>query len=136
MARDEPTGGATPVSKPYLESLSSTDREETVLRWVSFLGDTFGASGALSALRYYEDLGWISAPVRDALVDRLCALSRDEIHTKKYDDPVTVGPPLSALDGSPFGAHARSLKFVAALAGDDLEESLLLARTAERRADG
>lgn len=100
---------------------------------MQFLGETFGASGALAALRYYEDLGWISGAVRTALVDHLRALSLGEIHTKKYDDPVTVGPPLSAFDGSPFGAHARSLKYVAAIAGDDLEESLLLTRTAEHR---
>lgn len=135
MPRDRPSGAATAAAaEPYLDSLPTTDWEATALRWVHFLGDTFGASGALSALRYYQDLGWISEEVRAVLVDHLRALSLDEIHTKKYDDPVTVGPPLEALNGSPLGAHAQSLKYVAALADDDLEEALLLARVAEHRA--
>lgn len=121
------------ASKPYLDATPSTDWEETALRWMHFLGDTFGASGALSALRYYEELGWISAEVRGVLIDHLRTLSLEEIHTKKYGDPVTVGPPLSSLDGSPFGAHAQSLKYVAAIADDDLEEALLLTRIADHR---
>jgi hypothetical protein len=62
-------------------------------------------------------------------------LSLDETHTKKYDDPVTLEPPLDSLSGTAFGAHARSLQFVADIAGQDIGEEVVLAHLAERRVE-
>lgn len=121
--------------KPYLETLSpADDRIEAVIEWMEYLGTTFGTSGALNALEYYERLGWITPQAREGLVDYLRGLGMDELHNKKYDEPGTLEGPLSSLSGTPFGAHARSLEYVAAIAGDDLEAELLLASMAEQRA--
>jgi len=122
--------------KPYLDSLSqSPDRMEATMQWARYLGETFGTSGALNCLQYYERLGWISADVREEMIRYIRGLSLSEIHNKKYDEPATLEYPLETLSGTPFGTHARSLKYVAKIAGDDLEEHLMLARLAERRVD-
>lgn len=122
------------ASKPYLESIPTRPEAAALtLQWAHYLGDTFGASGALSSLRYYEDQRWISRSVRVRMADYLRGLSMDEIHNKKYNEPLSVDPPLDSLTGSPFGAHARSLRYVAAIAGDDLTEATMLARLAEHR---
>ncbi|WP_227133245.1 FlaD/FlaE family flagellar protein [Halorubellus salinus] len=122
--------------KPYLRSISkSADRMETTMQWARYLGETFGTSGALNCLRYYERLGWISSEVREEMIRYIRGLSLSEIHNKKYDEPATLEYPLETLSGTPFGTHARSLKYVAKIAGDDLEEHLMLARLAERRVD-
>jgi archaellum component FlaD/FlaE len=121
-------------TKPYLEQLPAAADETTLsLRWSHYLGDTFGASGALAALRYYEQVGWISRQVRSRMADHLQGLSMEEIHTKKYEEPVTLDAPLDGLNGSPFAAHAKSLAYIAALAGDDLSEALLFSQLADRR---
>jgi archaellum component FlaD/FlaE len=122
-------------SRPYLETPIDTDRTETLIRWVKYLGTTFGTGGALNALRYYERLSWITAGARRELERQLKGLSLEEIHSKKYDEPGQLEGPLSPLSGTPFGAHAKSLAFIAALAGDDLEEEMLRVEIAKRRTD-
>ena len=124
------------AEKPYLRSLSQTPEQmEATMEWARYLGETFGTSGALNCLRYYERLGWIAASVRDQMTTYIRGLSLAEIHNKKYDEPATLEYPLETLSGTPFGTHARSLKYVATIAGDDLEEHLMLARLAERRVE-
>jgi archaellum component FlaD/FlaE len=121
--------------KPYLETVDpEPGRVEAVIEWMEYLATTFGTSGALNALEYYERIGWISPQAREGLLDYLRGLGMDELHNKKYDEPGTLEGPLASLSGTPFGAHARSLEYVAAIAGDDLEAELLLASMAEQRA--
>ncbi|MEF8813725.1 MAG: FlaD/FlaE family flagellar protein [Halovenus sp.] len=114
------------TEKPYLVSLNTgSARVKDVIEWMQYLGETFGASGALSALGYYERLGWISQRVRRKLVSYLRGLAIDELHNRKYDEPKTLSGMFSSLSGGPFAAHARSLEYVAAIAGDDIEDELL-----------
>lgn len=114
------------AQKPYLVSLNAASvRVEDVIEWMQYLGDTFGAAGALNALEYYERLGWISPRARRELVDYLRGLAIDELHNRKYDEPETFSGVFSSLSGGPFGAHARSLEYIATIAGDDLEDELL-----------
>ncbi|MFC7177013.1 hypothetical protein [Halosegnis marinus] len=61
-------------------------------------------------------------------------LSLDEIHSKKYDEPGLLSGPLEPLSGTPFGAHAKSLEFIAELADDDLEADTLRTQLAKHRA--
>jgi len=124
---------------PYLPSLGAAPEQvPEALEWARYLARTFGTSGALDALRYYESLGWISDGVRAELTRYLAGLSMDELHNKKYDEPGTPGGALSSLDGTPFGAHAESLRYVARLAGDeaDLERAHHRAQLARQEADG
>jgi len=124
------------AEKPYLRSLSQgTEGMEATMEWARYLGETFGTSGALNCLRYYERLGWISEDVCRSMTTYIRGLSLQEIHNKKYDEPATLEYPLETLSGTPFGTHARSLKYIASIAGDDLEEHLMLARLAERRVE-
>ncbi len=124
------------VEKPYLESLEqSAGRTDATIQWARFLGETFGTTGALNCLRYYENLGWISPLVRDQMVSYLRGLSLDEIHNKRYDEPTTLEYPLESLSGTLFSAHAQSLEYIAEIGGVDLEEHVMIARMAERRVE-
>ncbi|MFT4948940.1 MAG: archaellum component FlaD/FlaE [Natronomonas sp.] len=124
----------TDHARPYLDSPVDTDRAETLIRWARYLGTTFGTSGALCALRYYERLGWLTPAARAEVEQQLQGLSLEEIHSKKYDEPGHLTGPLASLSGTPFGAHAKSLEFVADLADADLEGDLLRTELAKNRA--
>ncbi|WP_053948223.1 FlaD/FlaE family flagellar protein [Halolamina sediminis] len=121
-------------TRPFLEG--PLDGSEPLLQWVKYLGTTFGTAGALCSLRYYEGLSWISPGVRREVEQHLEALSLEETHSKKYDEPGHPTGPLSPLAGTPFGAHAKSLRFIARLADDDLEGDMLRAKLAKHRIDG
>lgn len=124
------------VEKPYLESLEQTaGRTDATIKWARFLGKTFGTTGALNCLRYYEDLGWITPLVREQMTSYLRGLSMDEIHNKRYDEPTTLSYPLESLSGTLFSAHAQSLEYIADISGEDLEEHVMFARMAERRVE-
>ena len=122
--------------KPYLESLEQAPgRTDATIQWARYLGETFGTTGALNCLRYYEDLEWISPLVRKQMVSYLRGLSLGEVHNKRYDEPASLEYPLESLSGTLFGAHAQSLEFIAEIGGDDLEEHVMIARMAERRVE-
>lgn len=124
------------LSKPYLDRLSKTpDGVTTTLGWARYLGETFGMNGALTSLKYYEHLGWISSAVRTQMAAHLQGLSLSETHNKKYDEPVALDSPLDDLSGSPFSAHAKSLTYIASIAGHDLEEHMLTVQMAKQRAE-
>lgn len=124
------------VPKPYLDSLEhSAEQTDATIKWARFLGETFGTTGALNCLRYYEDLEWISPLVREQMTSYLRGLSLGEIHNKRYDEPTTLEYPLESLSGTLFGAHAQSLEYIADIRGDDVEEHVMIARMAERRVD-
>ncbi|GGN20706.1 FlaD/FlaE family flagellar protein [Halarchaeum nitratireducens] len=122
------------TERPYLDTPIPGDATPTLLQWAKYLGRTFGAGGALCALRHYERLSWLSPGARRDVERRLQGLSIEEIHSKKYDEPTSLTGPLASLSGTPFGAHAKSLEFIARLTDDDLESELLRARLAKHRA--
>ena len=122
------------VEKPYLDTLEqSAGRTDATIQWARFLGKTFGTTGALNCLRYYEDLGWIDPLVREQMTSYLRGLSLEEIHNKRYDEPTTLEYPLESLSGTLFGAHAQSLEYISQINDDDIEEHVMIARMAERR---
>lgn len=122
------------VSKPYLDTLDySPDGVHATLQWVAYLGETFGANATLSCLQYYERIGWIGPAVLQQMTTYMQGLSLDEIHNKKYEEPVILDEPFENLSGSPFSAHAKSLMFIGEIANDDLEEHILIASLADRR---
>ncbi|WP_254861912.1 FlaD/FlaE family flagellar protein [Halovivax gelatinilyticus] len=120
----------------HVETLEqSVGRTDATIQWARFLGETFGTTGALNCLRYYEDLGWISPLVREQMISYLRGLSLGEMHNKRYDEPTTLEYPLESLSGTLFGAHAQSLEYISEINDDDLEEHVMVARMAERRVD-
>ncbi|MFP8956530.1 FlaD/FlaE family flagellar protein [Natrialbaceae archaeon A-CW3] len=125
-----------PADTPYLSSLEqSTAHTDATIKWARYLGKTFGTTGALNCLRYYEALGWISPLVREQMTSYLRGLSLGEIHNRRYDEPASLEYPLESLSGTLFGAHAQSLEYIARISGDDLEEHVMIARMAERRVE-
>lgn len=121
------------TTRPYLDGPVELDRAETLIRWARYLGRTFGTAGALAALRYYERLEWIAPAARRDVERQLRGLPMAELDGTT-DDPVPLPDSLDALAGTPFAPHARSLAYVATLAGDDLEGELLRATVAKHHA--
>jgi archaellum component FlaD/FlaE len=121
--------------KPYLAEIGVGKKDtEVVLEWLEYLSGTFGAGGAQHVLEYYSRLGWITEDVRRELMSHLRGLSLEELNNKKYDEPGTLDGSLSSFSGTPFGVHARSLDYIAEIAGDNLEECIHTRRMAETRA--
>lgn len=120
-------------TRPYLEGPIDLDEMEVLIRWAKYLGTTFGTADALCALRYYERLAWIDPTARRDVERQLRGLSLEEIHSKKYDEPGYLSGPLASLSGTPYGAHAKSLAFLAELAGDDIEGDMLRAKLAKHQ---
>lgn len=121
--------------RPYLEGPINFNQTSIFIEWARYLGTTFGASGALCALRYYERLDWISPTVREHLEHHLQGLSLAEVHSKKYDTPIRLEGPLATLSGTSFAAHAQSLAFIARLASDDLQAHAHRVQQAKHRVD-
>jgi archaellum component FlaD/FlaE len=119
--------------RPYLERVP-LERTETLIEWASYLGRTFGTAGALAALRHYERLAWLSPAARRDVERHLRGLSLDDLHAEGDERSHDLPGPLADLSETPFAPHAWSLAYVAALAGDDLEDDVLRASVAKRRA--
>ncbi|MFC7045649.1 FlaD/FlaE family flagellar protein [Halobacteriaceae archaeon GCM10025711] len=118
-------------SDPYLASMAGDATQSvTVMEWARYLGRAFGADGAIAALRYYEEVNWISENVRRTMVDYVRGLSLEEL-TRVEDAEVKLGDTIEVLEGSPFEKHAKSLWFIAAITGDNIEYDLIPLRLTE-----
>lgn len=112
-------------STPHLDSLDGTAAEQvTAMAWARYLGNEFGSSGAIRALRFYKDAGWISNEVYRKMVDYVRGLSVDELSNEENGDDTSI----DALTETPYEGHARSLEYVAAIAGDSIERDLTTLR--------
>jgi len=112
---------------PHLSSLDGTAAEQvTAMAWARYLGSAFGSSGAIRALRYYRDVDWISRDVYQTMVDYVRGLSVDELTAE--DGTIDRETSVESLRDTPYERHARSLEFVAAIAGDSIERDLTTLR--------
>lgn len=113
------------ASTPHLASLDGTAAEQvTAMAWARYLGNEFGSSGAIRALRFYKDAGWISESVYRTMVDYVRGLSVDELSEDALSDETSI----DSLTDTPYEGHARSLEYVAAIAGDSIERDLTTLR--------
>jgi len=118
------------TTSPYLDTLSGDAAERiTAMKWARYLGAAFGPSGALSALRYYTRIDWISEEVRRTMVDYVRGLTIEELELSEVE-PELHGS-LQNLDDTEFERHARSLQFVAAISGRSIEHGLASLQLAE-----
>ena len=123
ISRQLETMNSLPAHHPYLETIHTSPTSTlAALEWAQYLGTTFGARGALEALRYYQDLGWISEPVRSTMVEHLAGLSLSELHAS--GGAVGVSDTVASLADSPFAPHLGSLWHIATVAGDDIDAQL------------
>ncbi|WP_435360363.1 FlaD/FlaE family flagellar protein [Haloarchaeobius sp. DFWS5] len=127
----------SPRSRPILDGAESTEWDsKTAVAWARHLGRTFGSSGALSALSYYEDIGWIDSEVRSRMIQYVQGLPAEDgqkaTETGSSDDPSEemLSGPLADFATPAFARHVKSLAFVAELAGDDLLTELSAAQLA------
>jgi len=121
------TGSGARADGPHLESLDGTAAEQvTAMAWARYLGSAFGSSGAIRALRYYRDVSWISQDVYHTMVDYVRGLSVDEL--TEEEDAIDRETSVESLRDTPYERHARSLEFVAAIAGDSIERDLTTLR--------
>lgn len=124
-------GGPRRSASPYLSSLDGDATQSvTVMEWARYLADAFGSEGAVDALRYYEDVNWISEDVRRTMVDYVRGLSLDELATDG-DPDVSLDESIRNLEGTPFEKHAKSVEYVAAIGGDSIEYELVPLRLPE-----
>jgi flagellar protein FlaE/flagellar protein FlaC len=108
MADAESSGGAP----QYLESLSGDAAERiTAMKWARYLGAAFGPSGALSALRYYARIDWISEDVKEDLLDFLAGFG-------EVEEAEALVPGTAELTRS---HHTRSLSYINRLDDSDAE---------------
>lgn len=116
---------------PHLSDLDGdVTQSVTVMEWARYLGGTFGTEGAVAALRFYESIDWIGPAVRRTMVDYVRGLSLDEL-AGDGEGTVELGEGIETLEDTPFQEHARSLEFVASIAGDSLEYDLVPLRLPE-----
>ena len=117
----------TRADAPHLDSLNGTAAEQvTAMAWARYLGSAFGSSGAIRALRFYRDLDWISQDVYHTMVDYMRGLSVDEL--TEDEGEIDRETSIDSLTDTPYDRHARSLEFVAAIAGDSIERDLTTLR--------
>lgn len=113
------------TATPHLASLSgNASRSVAVMEWARYLAAAFGTEGAVAALRYYDDVNWISRSVRHSMVDYVRGLSLDEL---RHDDDFSVelDDSVDTLADTPFEKHARSIEYIAAISGDSVDHDLL-----------
>lgn len=117
--------------EPYLSGLDGDATQSvTVMEWARYLAATFGTEGAVAALRFYEDVGWIAPSVRRTMVDYVRGLSLDELAGD--DDPeVELPDGVERLADTPFAEHAKSIEYIATISGDSLERALVPLRLPE-----
>lgn len=118
-------------AEPYLATLDGdVTQSVTVMEWARYLAATFGTEGAVAALRFYEDVDWISPSVRRTMVDYVRGLSLDEL-TGDDEPAVELAEGVETLADSPFTEHAKSIEYIATISGDSLEHALVPLRLPE-----
>ncbi|WP_117594548.1 FlaD/FlaE family flagellar protein [Haloprofundus halophilus] len=126
MPRDRSAGSEQ--TKPYLGTVPRDAAENvTAMEWARYLGREFGPTGAINALAYYRDVDWISERARRMMIRHVRGLSLEELD-RVSDDPVEIDSALGSLEESPFERHAKSLEYIAKMAGTDVETDLVSLR--------
>ena len=116
----------------YLATVDDSERTRVLLlNWAEYLVHTASVDGALRALTYYENIGWISAEVLEKMTEYVSDMAEDE--DLDGDDLRPNGEIMDQLEGTPFELHAGSLQYIANLAEEDIEDEILALYTAEDR---
>lgn len=74
------------VSKPYLDRLPDAySAQLEVFEWLEWMLAAGGHDGTLTALAYYESIGWLSARSREELADVVAGLSAPQATGRTLD---------------------------------------------------
>jgi len=72
------------LEKPYLQSVPDQyAAERVVFDWLEFLVLKTGFKRSFKAIRYYQDIGWITAEVEDDLQEYLLGFDADVDHVEE-----------------------------------------------------
>lgn len=97
--------------KPYLAALPNGYVVDlVVLEWLDYMVSEFEARNAVRAVQYYEQIHWISEPVKEDLMSFLEGFAAVD------EDADAAGPVEMDVDD-----HIRSLTFISKLTGDSLD---------------
>ncbi|MFC6723809.1 FlaD/FlaE family flagellar protein, partial [Halobium palmae] len=98
--------------KPYLTALPSAYVADlVVMEWLEYLVDESSPTDAARAIRYYENVDWISETVEEKLLDFLVGFG-------EIDEGTAVLPGTEELTRT---HHTRSLSYINRLDGADAE---------------
>ena len=112
----EPEPERASDGKPYLEELPSGYVVDlVVMEWLDYLVSEFGEQNAIWTVDYYEQIDWVSEPVKEQLMDYLQGFSDTE------RDPADVAGPVEMN----IDDHIRSLTFISQITGDSAERRVV-----------
>ncbi len=119
-------------SDDYLSRVDDTEETRVLmLNWAEYLIHTAGEDGALQALMYYENIGWISDEVLQQMTEYISDMAGDP--DQSNDPPRPDGEILERLEDTPFELHAGSLQYIADISGDRINADVLNILSAEDR---
>lgn len=111
-------------SGDYLTTVDDSERTRVLmLNWAEYLVHTASVDGALRALTYYENIGWISSEVLEKMTEYVSDMAEDD--DVDDEDLKPDGEIIEQLKDTPFELHAGSLQYIANLAEADIEEEIL-----------
>lgn len=103
------------MQKPYLATLPAGYIVDlVVMEWLEFLVEEFGSEDAVRTIAYYEDIDWISEPVKEQLLAFVRGIA-DVTDVDTDATPATLG----------VDDHIRSLTFMSQLTGDAIEQKVV-----------
>ncbi len=103
------------MQKPYLATLPAGYIVDlVVMEWLEFLVEEFGSEDAVRTIAYYEDIDWISEPVKEQLLAFASGIA-DVSDVDADATPATLG----------VDDHIRSLTFMSQLTGDAIEQKVV-----------
>lgn len=103
MGSDRETSSASPSEKPYLSAIPTEPIAEVALfEWLEALVETADLEGALGAIYYYGEIGWIETELIDELEEYLAGFGPVE----QFESP----PPVPETFDQ--ASHVRSLRYL------------------------
>lgn len=115
QAAETTMGMRSGMQKPYLDDLPPGYIVDlVVMEWLEFLVEEFGSEDAVRTIAYYEDIDWISEPVKEQLLAFTRGIA-DVTDVEADATPSTLG----------VDDHIRSLSFMSQLTGDAIEQKVV-----------
>ncbi|WP_231182786.1 FlaD/FlaE family flagellar protein [Haladaptatus sp. DYF46] len=115
QAAETTMGMRSGTQKPYLNDLPPGYIVDlVVMEWLEFLVEEFGSEDAVRTIAYYEDIDWISEPVKEQLLAFIRGIA-DVTDVETDATPATLG----------VDDHIRSLSFMSQLTGDAIEQKVV-----------
>ncbi len=115
QAAETTMGMRNGMQKPYLANLPAGYIVDlVVMEWLEFLVEEFGSEDAVRTIAYYEDIDWISEPVKEQLLAFIRGIA-DVADVDTDATPATLG----------VDDHIRSLSFMSQLTGDAIEQKVV-----------